>query len=287
MPQSSPNLEQRGFEYGVQHILSPRTAPLEDILGEMLNLSTADTDFLLDIGAIYIQGSRISESLTLASGTYVRVHTKPRRFPVNSVDWASRIVFSHKDFLVLNKPAEIPCHASVDNIRENVLNSLTELFGREFFITHRLDVPTSGLLVVARTKDFQKSFNEILQKKSVRKIYRAICTEKAPSLGRLRHYMIDSPRAPKILSLDPEAGLLCELDVLSVTASGNLFAVDIELLTGRTHQIRAQMSFEGAPLENDFMYGAEKISAEDKIGLCAREISFAHPATGENFHFQL
>ena len=219
MSQTSLNLEQRGFEYGVQHILSPRSASLEEILNEMLNLSTSQVDDLRHLGAIYVQGLRIQESLTLDTGNYIRVHTKPRRFPIHEINWTERVIFEHADFLVLNKPAGIPCHASVDNTQENLLSALRSLYGTEFFITHRLDVPTSGLLIVAKNKNFQKSFNQILQEKKIRKIYRALCTKKEPAIGRLRHFMIESPRAPKKLSHDPIDGQICELEILSVKKS--------------------------------------------------------------------
>lgn len=287
MSQQSSQIVSRGFEYGVQHLLTTRAGLLTDILNEMLNLSTKQVQDLCDLGAIYVQGERISQLTEWPAQTYVRVHTKPRRFPIAKIDWRKTILFTHADFLVINKPAGIPCHASVDNIQENLLKSLSDLLGEKLFITHRLDVPTAGLLVVARTLEFQAAFNRALGEKSVRKFYHARCTRQAPALGRHVHYMLESFNSPKKMSSNADDGQRCELEVLSVQAEDDIFTTEIELLTGRTHQIRAQMSFVGSPLENDSLYGAEKVFPDERIGLRAQRIAFNHSASGEAFSFNL
>lgn len=287
MSQQDPQIVSRGFEYGVQHLLTSRTGALDQVLSEMLNLSTEKIASLCNLGAIYVNGERVSELVETPAQTYVRVHTKPRRFPVHEIVWKNKIIFNHPDFLVINKPAGIPCHSSVDNTQENLLKSLSDLLGEKLFITHRLDVPTAGILVVAKNLKFQSLFNRSLSEKLVRKFYVARCTGARPALGRHVHYMIDSFKAPKKLSEKPEDGQRCELEVLSVEEADGVFETHIELLTGRTHQIRAQMSFMGSPLENDSLYGAEKISANEQIGLQAQKITFTLPDSPEQFVFEL
>lgn len=287
MSDESEKILQRGFEYGVKHILSPRSGALSAILPSTLDISEAEIKNLLSLGAVYVEGTRTLEDIGVAEQTYIRVHTKPRRFPSRDIDWNTRILFKHDDFILINKPAGLPCHASVDNIQENLLAYLHQVTQENFLITHRLDVPTQGLLILARNKEFQKDFNQMLKDRSVRKIYRAVCTKNSPRLGTYVHYMIDSPRAPKTLSLSAEDGQRCELEVLSCKASELGFEVDIELLTGRTHQIRAQMSFSGSPLRGDVLYGAEKIYEIDQIDLLAHELRFKHPRSQEEFHFKI
>lgn len=289
MSEPSLSLEQRGFEYGVKHLMTTRPGSLLDVLAECLTLPFEDLSYLLFLGAIYVQGQRVSQEFEVKLNTYIRVHTKPRRFPKNDGLWRERILFENKNFVAVNKPPGLPCHPSVDNIRENLLCYLQEDLKTEFFLTHRLDVPTSGILVVAKSKEFQSAFNLLLKNRGLRKIYRAVCTGKAPQQGLHTHYMEPSPRAPKKVSAEfSEGQAICQLEVLSATAlTGQTYEVNINLMTGRTHQIRAQLSRLGSPIQGDTMYGAEKIYADERIDLMACELQFADPLTQQAHHIKI
>jgi 23S rRNA pseudouridine1911/1915/1917 synthase len=289
MAEQDLKLEQRGFEYGVKHLLSPRAGDLLNILAEVLAVSQSEIQEWLWLGAIYVRDQRCLENCEITQDTYVRVHTKPRRFQKNDHAWKSRLAHEEEDFLVVRKPAALSCHPSVDNIRENVLAYLSEDLERELFLTHRLDVPTSGLLVIAKNKTFQSSFNKMLKDRQLSKIYQAVCQGPPPTLGLQRHYMVPSPRAPKKVLREEKAGhQLCELNLLSLEdlSDGN-FRARIELLTGRTHQIRVQMAALGSPIRGDWLYGGEKIYAEERIDLTACELSFENPRTGKKHHFKI
>ncbi len=292
----SLNIEQRGYEYGVKHLLSSRMGPLLDVLEKDLDLSREDLKKLLQLGAVYVKGARIFTDLLLEAETYVRVHTKPRRFPANDHLWRHRLVFSNENFAVVNKPAALPCHATVDNVQENVLAYLAEDLGETFFLTHRLDVPTQGLLVVAKTKKFQSAFNQLVAAREFQKFYRALVEvshAEAPLVfpvpGFYRHHMQVSPRAPKIVTNEENPhSQICDLEILEARAfQPGLYEVLIQLHTGRTHQIRAQMAALGFPIQGDHLYGAKKINHEDKIALTACEIRFHDPFTQEDREFKL
>lgn len=243
---------------------------------------------LLQMGAIYVDGQRCLENLRLPQQMYLRVHSKPRRFQDPGA-WDQRIVFETEDFVIVNKPSSLPCHPSVDNIQENLLVFLTRARSEELHLTHRLDVPTSGLLVLARHKNFQSAFNILLAHRELRKIYRAVCVGHPPATGLHRHYMAPGPRAPKKINRDPgEGGLLCELSILeNEILDENEFRTRMQLHTGRTHQIRAQMSFLGAPIRGDGAYGAKKIYTEEKIDLTACELAFTNPLDGRAYEFKI
>ncbi|WP_413574906.1 RluA family pseudouridine synthase [Bdellovibrio sp. HCB290] len=279
---------ERGFEYGVKHIISPISGPVRDVLLSILQLSPDEIEFLIHLGAVYLNHSRILENVSVSSGDYLRVHTKPRRFPKGNVDFTKCIVFENEHFVVVNKPSGIPVHGSVDNIRENLQSYMEEAVGVKLYVTHRLDVPTNGLIVYAKTVEFQTAFNKLLIAREIKKIYRAKIEGAAPAANILKHYMEPSPRAPKTVSHEPkEKWQECVLEILEVTKQDSHTELRIHLHTGRTHQIRAQLGYEKSPIIGDHAYGAEKRWSEERIELTACEIEFSNPLTGENHLFKI
>lgn len=269
---------QRGHEYGVFHFFSAKTGLLSEILALEASLSHEHIQELLHLGSVYVDHNRQIEDLTLPLGSYIRVHTKPRRF-LAVANLQTDLVANEKDFLVIHKPAGLPVHDSVDNIRENLLRILEKELQIRLFITHRLDVPTEGLILYAKTPEFQKKFNEALTKNRTRKVYRAeLLNPHGDSLtpSILTHYMKKSFRAPKEVVNDPlPETQTCQLQILNIeTSLQNNLEVEIDLLTGRTHQIRAQMSHVGYPVVNDVLYGAPQIYPDNKIHLTAQQLQF-------------
>lgn len=279
----------RGFEYGVRHIISPQSGGLCDFLLSTLDLSREHVYFLLDLGSVYLNHKRVTENLSVSQGDYLRVHTKPRRFLPNDGQWASRVLFENEHFILANKVSGLPVHASVDNRRENLQAYLEQTLNTQLFVTHRLDVPTRGLIVYAKTPTFQMAFNKLLQQREMRKIYRAVVEGQGLKSGLITHYMEPSPRAPKTVSRTFHEGWQeCLLEILNVKElPEGQSEIRIQLLTGRTHQIRAQMGFEKHPLAGDHAYGAQKLWDEDRIELEACELVFSNPLTGEFHHFAI
>lgn len=291
MTSSQVEVIQRGFEYGVRHFLASKTGPLLEVVSSQLNQSPSTISQLLNLGAIYHNHRRCdrhdAQTGPVNSGDYLRVHTKPRRYPIEKIKWPELVVFENDDFMIVNKPAGIPVHPTVDNCRENLLSVLREYSNLPLSITHRLDVPTHGLLVLAKNVDFQRIFNLYLNQSKVRKQYRALVHGKVNRLGRWTHFMEPSPRAPKrVSSTNPDQWLRCDLKVLTSKYDNecNVSDVTIELETGRTHQIRAQLSCEGHPVLGDVMYGNSKSLAVELEGIAlqSQELSFSG-----GFHFQL
>lgn len=271
------NLYSNGFEYGVRHLLSPKSGLISDVLLSTLNISKDDLQKLFPLGSVYLEGNRILNDQEIVEGAYLRVHTKPRRFPANTYDWSERILFNDENFVVVDKPAGLPVHASVDNAIENLQCYLKAFLKTELFISHRLDVPTSGLLVIAKNKNFLSLFNHLLAQRAVEKIYCARVQGLKLQEGLYTHYMEPSPRAPKKVQLEPnDLWQKCQLRVLDVQNFPQLHEqkVRVELLTGRTHQIRAQLSALRAPICGDVLYGATKKYDFERIDLEAESLKF-------------
>jgi 23S rRNA-/tRNA-specific pseudouridylate synthase len=231
---------------------SVRTALHEKQLGD------AQIDELMWIGAIYAlpavsRNWRIHADFTTLIDLTVRVHLQPRRFASGQYDWRKRIVMSEADWLVVHKPIDIPVHATLDNIRENVMAELSAILIQKLYVTHRLDYETEGLLLIARTVAGQRQLNRWLMHKRITRRYQA-WTRQPLAQGAYIHYMHKTARAPQIVTAEPP-GLCCQLTVRSCEPRSNFYLSEIELGSGRTHQIRAQLAALQNPLIGDTLYG--------------------------------
>lgn len=225
-------------------------------------LTREESEHLLFLGAIYHERERACSDLPVSSGQYVRVHLQPKRFRVEDVDWSAVVHEGNDEFIVVNKPPGIPVHATVDNRIENVLHQLSVALQCRLFISQRLDAEVGGLMVIAKTPEFHRQFNQLLARRQVKKRYRALVNN-APEVGRHIHYMKPAARSPKTVRSETKPGWLeCVLNVDRVTpvesavGEPRVFEVEIDLATGRTHQIRAQLSEMGSPILGDKLYGS-------------------------------
>src|SRR5262249_10924371 len=159
------------------------------------------------LGAVWLGEERVGEDIALPPGAHLRVYLQPIRFAADEVDWRRTILHESADFLVVNKPGGVPVHATVDNWRDNVLFHVRGLVEGEVLVTHRLDTPVSGLLVLARTPEFQRCFNSALAEGRVTKHYRAL-VEGEPSLGGHTHYLDPDHEGTVTLSETPRPSWL-------------------------------------------------------------------------------
>ena len=145
---------------------------------------------------------------------------------------------------------------------------------------HRLDRPASGLVVFARTSKSLTRMNKIFQERSVKKRYIAI-VNKAPDQvqATLTHWIIKNEKINKVNVFGRPRGK-AKKAVMHYTMTGRIgdnFLLEIDLETGRWHQIRAQLARIGCPIRGDKKYGSTKKNADRSINLHASEISFSHP----------
>lgn len=271
---SNISVSSNGFEYGVKHFYSQKAGLLSELLFSALNLDKSQIDELLKLGAIYVNNQRQVVDTQITVNQLCRVHTKPRRYNCD-INWNERIVYENQDFLVLNKPSGIPSHPSVDNVLENSLTQVALARKTNLHITHRLDTLTSGLIVYSKNTEFVKHFNTQIQSRNVEKKYVALVENSLTFPKTLIHYMEPSPRAPKKVSaVFVESWAYCELEILDQQPSSGFTWIKINLLTGRTHQIRSQLAEFGAPILGDSLYGSKQNYLDNAIALRACELRF-------------
>jgi 23S rRNA pseudouridine1911/1915/1917 synthase len=151
-------------------------------------------------------------------------------------------------------------------------------------VVHRIDRPVSGAVVFAKTSKALTRLNEMLRNGEIHKRYWAI-TEARPSNeeGSLTHYIVRDGRTNRSRAYDkPKAdGKKAMLNYQVLGCSTRYTLVEVELLTGRHHQIRAQLSKIGCPIKGDLKYGAKRSNPDGGISLHSRRVEFLHPVRKE------
>ena len=154
-------------------------------------------------------------------------------------------------------------------------------------VVHRLDRPTSGIVIFARTSKALERLNKMLRDKLIQKTYWAI-VKNNPSLNEatLTHYLKKNPKNNKstVFSKEAEGSKKAILHYKLIKKLDNYYLLEIGLETGRHHQIRAQLSFIKCPIKGDLKYGAKRSNKDGGISLHAREIRFTHPVSKELIH---
>lgn len=151
-------------------------------------------------------------------------------------------------------------------------------------VTHRLDRPTSGVVVFAKTSKALSRLNEMFKKGRMDKTYWAIVKKRpAKEEDTLTHYLIKTERNNKSTAYDMEKPNTKKavLHYKLIASSDNYHLLEVDLETGRHHQIRCQLSKIGSPIKGDLKYGAERSNPDGSISLHARSISFVHPVSKE------
>ncbi|HDQ14092.1 MAG TPA: RNA pseudouridine synthase [Sediminispirochaeta sp.] len=201
-----------------------------------------------------------------------------------------RILYEDNHLIALNKaPGELvqgdrsgdPC--LLDLLKE-FIKKRDRKPGKVFLgLPHRLDRPTSGVVVFAKTGKALGRMGELFKERRVRKIYWAVVDKMPPSdEGRLVHYLRRIPKLNKSVTV-PESeaqrqgAKMAALRYRVLAAGDRYYLLEIELETGRHHQIRAQLAAVGCHIKGDLKYGAKRSNKDGGIHLHARSLSFIHP----------
>ncbi len=241
---------------------------------------------------ILVDGIRVNTRFCPVAGQVlsVRLSDPQRNSGIVPAPGPLDIVYEDEDLIVLNKAAGVSVHPGPGHFDDTLGNFLVyyyESSGQEadFHPVHRLDRGTSGLLVAAKHPHAQEVLKNQLHTEHFRRVYLAVCE------GILEDWtgVIDAPLGPKPGSLMEQMvrpdGKPARTRYGVLRRWGDRSLVELELETGRTHQIRVHMAHIGHPLTGDFLYGTEDKALIGRPALHSGYLSFLHPITKEKLQF--
>ncbi|MGM9845890.1 MAG: RluA family pseudouridine synthase [Muribaculaceae bacterium] len=201
------------------------------------------------------------------------------------------ILYEDNHIIIVNKrPGEI---VQGDKTGDTPLSETIKAFikqrdakpGNVFLgVVHRLDRPVGGAVIFAKTSKALSRLNDMLRNGDIHKTYWAISRNMPPlRADTLTHYITTVERNNKsYASLKPSAAAKeARLRYRLIASGDRYYLLEVELLTGRKHQIRVQLSAIGCPIKGDLKYGDKRSNTDGSISLLARRIVFTHPVSGK------
>jgi 23S rRNA pseudouridine1911/1915/1917 synthase len=208
----------------------------------------------------------------------------------------SNILYEDNHLIIVNKlPSQI---VQGDKTGDEPLSGILKKYIKEKFnkpgevflgVVHRLDRPVSGIVIFARTSKALARLNEALKNREISKIYWAVVQNMPPKkMDHLIHYIYRDQEKNKsfIVSQEKTGAKKAELIYTHVCSSDKYHLLEIELHTGRHHQIRAQLAHIGCPIRGDLKYGFSRSNPDGSISLHSRRIEFIHPVKKERMLFE-
>jgi 23S rRNA pseudouridine1911/1915/1917 synthase len=246
---------------------------LDQVIAKHLpQLSRRKARAVIDAGGVFVDRARTKvASRPLKAGQRVEVNLGSEARDEAPLEPA--IVFTDDHLIIADKPAGLVTAPTPESDRGDLLDQLKKQFG-EVYLVHRIDMPTSGLLVFARTRDANKKLGDAFAEHRIEREYRAV------AIGAVAAQTIDRPiegrrAVTHVAPIEPLAGATL---------------ISARLETGRTHQIRIHLAGAGHPLAGDSQHGGETSRTftprAPRLALHAAVLGFTHPATGEQVRFE-
>ncbi len=272
---------------------------LDIAIGRLFGVSRTVAAHLIDAGSVQVDGAHPPRSARVQTGEWLEVElpgTAPVSEPVVRVDGLA-VLHADDDILVIDKPVGVAVHPSPGWSGPTVTSGLAAMGFRistsgaaeRQGVVHRLDAGTSGVLVVAASERAYSALKRAFKERTVDKRYSALVQgHPDPSRGTVDAPTGRHPTADyKFAVVAGGRPSVTHYETVEAFRAASL--LDIGLETGRTHQIRVHMAALRHPCVGDVTYGADPELARrlglERQWLHARELSFAHPATGETVRF--
>jgi len=233
-------------------------------------LSRRKARAVIDLGGVFVDRARVKVAgRPVRAGQVIEVNvggaierTQPPPVP--------EIAYIDDHVIVADKPAGLVTAPTPESDRGDLLDQLARSHG-EVYLVHRLDLPTSGLLVFARTREANKQLGDAFARHDVDREYRAV------AIGSVTAQTVDRPVQGK--------RAVTHIGVVEPLAGATLVSARLE--TGRGHQIRIHLAGLGHPVAGDHQHGGEVARTRaPRLALHAAMLGFTHPATGERLRFE-
>ena len=259
-------------------------------LARMLGLSRSKAADIVEAGGVVLDGNTLGKSDLLADGVLaVDLPNERGAVPEPSIPGGLVSVYEDEDIIVIDKPVGVAAHPSPGWEGPTVTGALASAgitlapvgAAERQGIVHRLDVGTSGLMVVAKTAAAYSALKHAFKERTVEKVYHAIAQGHVePTQGTIDAPIGRHPTADyKFAVVEGGRDSITHYKVLEMFPGATL--VEVHLETGRTHQIRVHMAAIKHPLAGDITYGGDPVMAQ-RLGLKrqwlhAKELAFEHP----------
>ena len=207
------------------------------------------------------------------------------------------VVYEDNHIIVVVKPQNIP--AQEDDSKDKDLLTMVKEYIKEkenkpgnvfVGLVHRLDRPTGGVMVFAKTSKAASRLSEQIRERSISKKYLAVvCGKPKEKIAKLTNHLHKNARTNTV-QVVPElttGAKKAELEYNVLDSKEKVSLVEVQLLTGISHQIRVQMKHIGCPIYGDVKYGGDKLAKGHNLALWAYELKFVHPTTKENMTFKV
>jgi len=274
-------------------------ARVDAALAKMLGFSRTFAAEVAESGGVQVDGVTVGKSDRLSAGSWIDVEWRdkeePRVIPVEVPELG--IVHQDDDIVVIDKPVGVAAHPSLGWEGPTVLGALlgagiavaTSGAAERQGIVHRLDVGTSGLMVVAKTERAYTLLKRAFKERTVDKVYHAVVQgHPDPLVGTIDAPIGRHPNHSWKFAVTPD-GKDSVTHYETIEAFPGASLLEIHLETGRTHQIRVHMAAHRHPCVGDPLYGADP-TLSARLGLTrqwlhAHRLAFDHPATGDRVEF--
>lgn len=265
---------------------------LDVVLSSLLNSSRAQVQKMIKDGDVTLFGAKVKASYRITGNEEFKVIIREKK-ALDLTPYKLELDVRYEDeyLLVVNKPAGLVVHPSFGHNHQTLVHALLAR-GDEYSdvngvfrpgIVHRLDKDTSGLLIVCKNNEVHNKISRLLQKHEITRRYSALVRGKlSEEAGVIRTYLTRSKENYQKMENTPATGKLAITHFKVKERFKGYMLLEVDLETGRTHQIRAHLEFINTPLVGDKLYGLKKDPLYDRGQLLhASYLAFIHPYTKE------
>ncbi len=232
----------------------------------------------------------LTQTLSAGDELVIRIQEEQVSEKIPPTDIPLNILYEDEDILVVNKPAGLPIHPSMNNYHHSLANACAYYYQQQnkpfiFRCTNRLDRDTSGITVIAKHMVSSNILSSYAYKHTVNREYLAIVRGSVtPSSGTIDAPLSRRPGSVIERAVDFERGECAVTHYKVIEEKNGHSLVSLYLETGRTHQIRIHMKYLGFPLIGDYLYNPD-MEFISRQALHSHTLRFAHPITGEQMEF--
>lgn len=268
---------------------------IDKVLSNYLNISRTTAAKLIDYSVVYLNDQLVTKSKQLVVlNDQIKVfeaEIKESNTAIEPYQYHLKIIYEDSDLLVVFKPSGMLVHPSIYNEQDTLVNALKAYFKDQYFyIAHRLDKFTSGMLIVAKNPEALKNIQEQFINCTVDKAYYALVENKFDD--NHLHFLIDEPIGHsyqdklRMRTGDCKNPKEAKTIVKVLEQYVNTALISVQIITGRTHQIRVHMRYINHPVINDPLYGSRKSVTDYEQFLHAYYLKFTHPITNQTLEFK-